>query len=113
MVYIKKEGVHSQVLNHETMFLNKWEIPMGTQLQVVHRPGVEVLGDYLSLYVVHPMEWRLDRQLVRRLFEVWGTPQIDLFALASNIHLPLWYYWTYHLEALALDALLQPWTGLS
>ena len=51
--------------------------------------------------------------MVRHLFDMWGRPQIDLFALPSNTHLPLWYGWTYHPETIAPGALLQPWTGLS
>ena len=42
-----------------------------------------------------------------------GRPQIDLFASAFNTHLSIWYNRTYHPEAIAPDALLQPWTGLS
>ena len=87
---------------------------MGIQLQVVHQPGVDnVCADYLSQNVADPMEWSLDRQMVRHLFKMWGRPQIDLFVLAFNTHLPLWYSQTYYLEAITLDALLQLWTGLS
>ena len=71
-----------------------------------------VLTDYLSQNVADPMEWSLDRKLVRSLFEIWGRPQIDLFLSASNTHLPLWYSWSYHPEAITPNALLQPWTGL-
>ena len=59
----------------------------------------------------------MDRKMVRCLFEMWGRPQIDLdlfaFTSASSTHLPLWYIQTFHLEAIALDALLQSWTGRS
>ena len=59
------------------------------------------------------MEWSLDGKLVRSRFEIWGQPQIDLFAWASNTHLPLWYSQAYHLETIAPNTLLQQWTGLS
>ena len=44
---------------------------------------------------------------------MWGRPQIDLFASATNTHLPLWYSQAYHPEAIALNTLLQQWTGLA
>ena len=96
------------------MHLYEWVVPRNIQLQVVHRPGVDnVLADYLSRHVADPTEWGLDGKLVRRLFEMWGRPQIDLFASASNTHLPLWYSRAYHPEAIALKALLQQWTELT
>ena len=50
VVYISKEGtVHSQALNRKTMLWYEWAIRIGTQLQSVHRPGVDsILADYLS-----------------------------------------------------------------
>ena len=101
-------------MNHEALRLYEWVVSRNIQLQVVHRLGVDnVLADYLSHHVADPMEWSLDGKLVRRLFEMWGKPQIDLFVSASNTHLPLWYSRAYHPEAIASNALLQQWTGLS
>ena len=36
-----------------------------------------------------------------------------MVAPASNTHLPLWYSRAYHPEAIASNALLHQWTGLS
>ena len=101
-------------MNCESMLLFEWVIPRNVQLHAVHRPGVDnVLADYVSCHVADPMEWHLDRKLVRHLFEMWGKPQIDLFALANNTYLPLWYSWAYQPEAIAPNTLLQQRTGLS
>ena len=109
VAYINKEGgVRSQALNRESIMLYEWVIPRNIQLQAVHQSGVDnVLANYLSRHVVGPMEWCLDGKLVKRLFEMWGRPQIDLFASANNTHLPLWYSRAYHPEAIALNSLLQ------
>ena len=65
---------------------------MGIQLQVVHWLGVgNVLADYLSSNMRDPMEWSLDRQMVRHLFEMCGRLQLDHLASANITHLPLWY----------------------
>ena len=115
VAYINTEGgVLSPAFNCETMHLYKWLVPRNIQLQAVHRPRVDnILADYLSHHVVDPIEMSLDGKLPRHLFKMWGRPQIDLFALASNTHLPLWYSCDYHPEAIAPNALLQQWTGLS
>ena len=109
VTYINKEGgVFSPALNREALRLYEWVVPRNIQLQVVHRPGVDnVLADYLSHNVADPTEWSLHGKLVRHLFAMGGRPQIDLFASASNTHLPLLYSRAYHLEAIALNALLQ------
>ena len=115
VTYINKEqGICSLALNCEALRLYEWVVPRNIQLQAVHRPGVDnILADYLFHHVAETTEWSLDGKLVRRLFEMWGRPQIDLFASASNTHLPLWYSRAYHPEAIASNALLQQWTGLS
>ena len=95
VAYINKEGgVRSPALNRKSMLLYEWVIPRNIQLQAAQQQGVDnILADYLSRHAADPTEWRLDRKLVRRLFEMWGRPQIDLFASSSNTHLPLWYSW--------------------
>ena len=72
VAYTSKElRVHSQALNHETMLLYEWAIPIGSQLQAVYQTGVDkVLADYLSQNVADPIEWMLDRKIVRCLFEM-------------------------------------------
>jgi len=86
---------------------------LGISIQPVHWPGVDnVLVDYLSRTHPDPTEWRLDKVTTRKLFHMWGTPQIDVFASHQNSHLPVWFGRTDHPEAAACDALLQPWTGL-
>jgi len=115
VAYINHQGgVHSRAQNQETMRLYDLVVPMGISLQAIHRPGVDnVLADYLSRTRPDPTEWSLDQVTARKLFHMWGTPQIDAFASHQNCHLPVWFSRTHHPEAAACDALLQPWTGLS
>jgi len=114
VAYINHQGgVHSRAQNQETVRLYSLVVPLGISLQAVHRPGVDnVLADYLSRTRPDPTEWRLDRVTCKRLFHMWGTPQVDAFASHLNSHLPVWFSRTHHPEAAACDALLQPWTGL-
>ncbi len=113
--YINHQGgTISRSLNTETVLLYNWARRHRVKLTATHRPGVDnVLADYLSRNRADPLEWRLNPVIVRRLFELWGTPQIDVFASSTNYHLPLWFSRLPHPEAAATNGLVQPWTGLS
>ena len=49
--------------------------------------------------------------MLRRVFSLWGTPQIDLFASAVNAQLPLYCSRTPDAQAVCQDALSMDWTG--
>ena len=55
-----------------------------------HIPGcLNVIADHLSRpNQPIPTEWSLHPEIVRRIFRVWGTPEVDMFATLSNSHLP-------------------------
>ena len=114
VAYINKQGgVLSRSLWEETrrlfLFLNQHQI----QLSAVFRPGVDnSLADYLSRNQSDPHEWKLSPFVVRRLFEIWGHPQLDAFASPNNHQLSIWFSRSPHQEAAATDALTQSWTGL-
>ena len=50
---------------------------------------------------------------MKRIFRVWGTPEIDMFATLSNSHLPRFMSPVPEPRALAVDALSQDWQGRS
>ena len=85
VVYINKEGIHSQALNRETMLLYDWAIPMNVQLQAVHWLVVDnILADYVSHNVTVPMEWNLDRTV--RCLSPSGT--VILFTQRLSLQMP-------------------------
>ena len=83
-------GVTSWSLWEVTRALLTWAWSLNMSLVAVHRPGVENdLADSLSRSSLDPHEWTLSKRVVRRLFQIWGTPEIDLFASQTNAQLPL------------------------
>ena len=58
-------------------------------------------------------EWSLHPEIVRRIFRVWGTPEVDMFATVLNSHLPRFMSPIPEPRALAVDALSQDWQGRS
>ena len=52
-------------------------------------------------------------EILSRIFTVWQTPEIDMFATLSNSHLPRFMSPVPEPRALAVDALSQDWHGRS
>ena len=56
-------------------------------------------------------DWQLRPNIARRIFLRHGLPQIDLFATKLSSQCPLYMTWdATDTEAIAIDALRQPWT---
>ena len=58
-------------------------------------------------------EWSLHPEIVKRIFRLWGTPKVDMFATVSNSHLPRFMSPIPEPRALGVDALSQDWQGRS
>ena len=52
--------------------------------------------DYLLRNRPDPTEWHLLPLVAQHLFQVWGRPQVDLFASHLNHRLPCWLSRTGH-----------------
>jgi len=113
VAYINHQGgTRSQPLNKLAMELYEWAVKHRVTMQAVHRPGVDnVLADYLSRTRPDPTEWSLHPKVCQSLFQMWGRPQIDLFASPQNHKLPLWFSRHPCPQATAVNAMAQTWTG--
>ena len=59
------------------------------------------------------IERSLHPEIVKRIFRLWGTPEVDMFATVCNSHLPQFMSSFLEPRALAVDALSQDWQGRS
>ena len=78
-------------------------------------PGsLNVIADHLSR-PNQPIstEWSLHPEIVRLIFRVWGTPEVDRFATVLNSHLPQFMSPIPEPKALVVDALSPDWQGRS
>ena len=109
--YINKQGgtrSHSLLgLTVELLWLEAQDIVVRAR----HIPGcLNVIADHLSRpNQPIPTEWSLHPEIVKRIFRVWGTPEVDMFATLSNSHLPRFMSPVPEPRALAVDALSQDW----
>ena len=72
-----------------------------------------VLADQLSRQdQVVPTEWTLHSRVLQAVFEIWGTPMVDLFATALNRRLPVYCSPVPDPMAWQVDAFTVPWDDL-
>lgn len=79
-----------------------------------HIPGrLNVIADRLSrrFQIIHT-EWSLSLQVTHQLWKVWGTPHVDMFAVADNAKLPVYVSPLPDSQAWKIDALSFSWSGL-
>ena len=113
--YIRRQGgTHSLLLFRETWKLLIWCQSMSIRLLAKHVPGrLNVLADELSRQnKILPAEWTLKQGIVLSLFQLLGTPIVDLFATRLNHRLPLYVSPILDPAAWAVDALSLNWNLL-
>jgi hypothetical protein len=113
MHYINKlGGTKSEDLCILTWNLINWCLLHQVDLIATHIPGIDnILADALSRKILPYHEWELSDRVLHKLFQVWGTPQIDLFATVDNKKLPKFCCLRFHPLAEAVDALSLSWNG--
>lgn len=115
VAYIKKQGgTHSPSLCMLVWELLYWCHHRDIQILVRHIPGkLNVLADGLSRPDrILPTEWSLNRGIAQQIFNLWGTPQLDLFATRLNHLLPLFVSPVPDHRACAVDAMSLEWRNL-
>lgn len=86
----------------------------GMQLKARHIPGrLNRLADLLSRRSqVVDSEWTMHPQLLDGVWDLWGTPNVDLMATCLNNRLPVYISPCPDPLALAVDAMSYCWKGL-
>ena len=114
--YINKQGgTRSLTLLRLTVELFLWLEAQNIIVRARHIPGcLNVIADHLSR-PNRPIstEWSLHPEVVKPIFRLWGTPEVDMFATVSDSHLPRFMPPIPESRALAVDALSQDWQGRS
>ena len=114
--YINKQGgTRSPTLLRLTVDLSLWLEAQNIIVRARHIPGcLNMIADHLSRpNQPIPTEWSLHPEIVKRIFRLWGTPEVDMFATVSNSHLPRFMSPLPEPRAQAVDALSQDWQGRS
>ena len=115
LAYINKQGgTKSRSMMKVTKAFFQWLSTTELTLKCRHIPGkLNIRADNLSRgRSPQATEWSLHPEILKTLWEQWGTPMIDMFATADNKKLPLYVSPILDPQALAVDSLSMDWTGL-
>ncbi|KAJ1165465.1 hypothetical protein NDU88_005893 [Pleurodeles waltl] len=113
MWYINKQGgVGSYLLCREALRLWSWLQDHKICLVAHHLArALNLRADVLSRRSSVDHEWRLQPDLVLYIFQIWGYPQIDLFATQDNAQCPLFCSLQYPVQGALGDAFQMSWKG--
>ena len=84
----KQGEIHSPTLFRLTVELLLWLEAQNIIVRARHIPGcLNVIADHLSR-PIRPIstEWSLHPEIVKRIFRLWGTPEVDMFC--DSVELP-------------------------
>lgn len=113
VAYLRKSGgTRSEPLSALAGEVLRWCESLSISLCPVFVPGRRnVIADVLSRECVGT-EWTLHPEICRKIFQVWGSPQVDLFATALTHRLPLYVSPLPDQRAWRQDAFSFQWDGL-
>jgi len=114
VAYINHQGgTISQTLCELALEIWDWCLNRNIFLSAMHVEGEKnVLADALSRRKFAPTEWMLHKPTAKRLFDRWGTPQIDLFATGKNKQIPTFFARRWEPTSSGTNALAQNWSGM-
>ena len=115
IAYLRNQGgTRSQQMCRMAIDTCEWAEERSMILIPRHLPGhLNVLADHLSRRdQILKTEWSLNPAVARRVFRVWGSPHVDLFALKCNTKLATYMSPIPEPEAWKVDSLVQSWEGL-
>ena len=114
IAYLRNQGgTRSQQMCRMAIDTCEWAEERAITLIPRHLPGhLNVLADHLSRRdQILKTEWSLNPAVVRRVFRVWGSPHMGLFALKCNPKLATYMSPIPETEAWKVDSLVQSWEG--
>ena len=113
--YINRmSGTHSITLHNLAFELLTWCFQNKILLRARHIPGrLNQIADGLSREGrVIQTEWSLHPSVFQSITLTWCSPQIDLFATASNTKCPVYYSPIPDNQAAGIDSLSQNWSNI-
>ena len=111
VTYIRNMGgTHSELCNEIATKIWQWCIQHNIWLSSTHLPGVEnVVADKESRNTNSNTEWTLGNYFFDKITNIFGKPEIDLFASRNNNKLLKYFSWRPDPGAIGIDAFSQKW----
>lgn len=103
-------GCKSEECNALAFEIWSWCIERSIWLSASHVPGTENISDHGSRHFNDSVEWKLNSSVFKKLTELWGVPQIDMFASRCSKQVARYVSWKPDYEADFIDAFSMDWS---
>ena len=105
-------GMHSEDCNSIAVELWHWAIDRNIWVSAAFVPGVENIADENSRIFHDETEWKLDEEVFNSIVDLWGMPEIDMFASRLNYQIQKYVSWGPDPNAFSIDAFAMSWSNL-
>ena len=102
-------GIKSPECNSLAKQIWQWCIQKDIWLSAAHIPGSENQADFESRNFKESTEWKLDENVVQKVFKIWDMPVIDMFASRLNKQINRYASWLPDPGAEVIDAFSCDW----
>ena len=109
---VQKQGSsHSWKFNEISREIWSFAIERGLWLSCAHCPGkLNYEADHGSRVFRDETEWTISEEIFREICQIYGEPDIDLFATQLNCRMKPFCAWHPDPEASCIDAFMQDWS---
>lgn len=105
-------GIKSSELYNLARDIWFWCIHRDIWISANYVPSCENIADAESRKFNENIEWMLNTGIFNKLVDIWGVPDIDLFATRLNAQLPLYSSWKPDPGCKFIDAFSESWNEL-
>ena len=106
-------SIGSLLCNDLVKLIWAWAIRNQIWLSSAHIPGKDnTEADFESRNFNDNIEWMLKPALVHNIMDIWGTPELDMFASRLNKQIDRFVSWKNDPEAESIDAFSLNWSGI-
>ena len=102
-------GTHSKLCNSIARELITWSKERGIWVSATHVAGSLNSADVLSRVFNDDIEWKLNERLFSQVCEVFGIPEVDLFASRINHQVKSYFSYYPDSNAVGINAFAHKW----
>lgn len=82
-------------------------------LSATHVPGIDNEADFMSRHFNESVEWKLKECFFSKISQIWGMPDVDMFASRLNKQVDCFVSWKPDPDAMAVNAFSLNWSDYS
>lgn len=106
-------GIKSVKCNELAKTIWLWCMERNIWLSATHVPGIDNEADFMSRHFNESVEWKLKECFFSKISQIWGMPDVDMFASRLNKQVDCFVSWKPDPDAMAVNAFSLNWSDYS